>query len=430
MNLNISPMEHQVSALTDFSTRFLGVSGGKRSGKTRMITVMKAIMLTSLHPGKPGLIASPTFGMTRRNIIPLFREIAEELGIEIDGLGVKAPGTLTIKWGELISTIHLDVTIENPARLNGMSLAWAICDEVDMARFEDAQAFVEELTIRVSNPYPGQNAQVILTGAPELNSFLGEFFIENPAPDRKLYTWSMLDNHLLSEEYIQSIIKNIPASKREAWVHGRFMYDGDGLVYSDFDPVLNHTDLTINDLHPSEKIWVSFDINAGGMNPLLCVNRGAFSFVIDEWPKMASTSAVIDKVLLQPWAKRAIITCDPASQALQPYIQKSGLEMRIMKAAPLVDWRVTAVNIGFGTEAPYSPGVEKRKLLINTNKCKVLVKCLGRQKYVKGSPDKKTFVAEAGTDISGPLDSLGYFYYLCHPFQPNGMTKPIRMAGF
>jgi hypothetical protein len=113
-----------------------------------------------------------------------------------------------------------------------------------------------------------------------------------------------------------------------------------------------------------------------------------------------------------------------------PYIHKSGLRYQIMKSAPEIEWRVTALNIGFGTMAEYTPGVKKRRLLVNTKKCKVLNKCLMRQGYVKGTPDKKTWIEEAGTDISGPLDGVGYGYFVKHPYNPKEPTKALNMRGF
>lgn len=430
MNLKLTPQKFQVEALLDFNTPKMGVAAGKRSGKSHICIVQKSLLASSLQPGYTFLVASPTYGMTRRNLLPLYRNEALRMGLKVEGLDNKSPTEIKIHWGNKISTIIFDVTVESYGRMNGLSLAGLFVDEIDKARFEDAKAFLEEAGIRLSKPAPGHVAQLVVCGAPELNGYMAEFFIENAAPDKKLYRWSMMQNAALSDQYKALQLANIPKSKQGAWVHGEFLYSTDGLVYSDYDPVLNHTDLTLNDLHPIEKIHVTFDINDGGCNAYMGVHRGKFTFIIDEWPKMKDTSAVIDKVKQQSWASRAILTVDPACTQVFPYIHKSGLEYKIMKSSPPIEWRVTALNIGFGTKAEFSPGVEKPRLLINTKKCKVLNKCLMRQGYIKGQPDKKTWIEEAGTDISGPLDGVGYFYYRDYPFQPQGMTRAITMRGF
>lgn len=418
--LKISPMPYQQEALCDYDTRFLGVSGGKRSGKTRMITCLKSIILSSLHPGKIGVVASPVYGMTRRNLLPQYRALALELGLDIKGLEVAAPNKLEITWGDKTSTIILDVTIENYGRLNGPSLAWVCVDEADKARYEDMKAFIEEATFRISDPYPGRSAQINITGAPELNGFMGEFFIENSAPDKKLYTWSMMDNELLSDEYKQSILATIPLNKQEGWVHGRPMYNSDGLVYDSYDPTKNHIDFTIHDVKPLEKIQVCWDINDGGTSVVIGVRRGPFLIIFDEWMGMKDTEAVISKVKQQPWASRAVLSCDPASTQVFTYIHKSGLEHQIMRSAPEVAHRVTAVNLRFGTSSMFEAGIERPHLLINTKRCKILNRCLTRQGYINGAPDKKTKIEEAKTDISGPIDSLGYLVYREFPYAAKG----------
>lgn len=433
-SLVLDPQPYQEEALLDVSTRFLGVSAGKRSGKSRLISILKALLLASIHPGKPGLIASPVYGMTRRNLVPIIRMYNEVLGLNIRGLNSKAPGTLEIDFGPHTSIIHLDVTIENFDRLNGLSLAWACVDECDKARRSDMEAFAEELIIRISDPYPGRTAQINFTGAPELNGWMAEFFIENPAPNKKLFKWSMMQNGMLSEEYKASILATIPESKQAGWVRGEPMYNTDGLVYVDFDPKENHTDLTINDILPHETIDAAWDINQGGCNVYFSVTRGKHHFTVLEWPKMHSTEKVLEKIGKQTWSPQVVLTCDPACTQVLPYIQKAKdingktLRNRIMTSAPDIEWRVTAMNIQFGTKLPLN-GVPTRRHLVNTKICKVLTKCLQRQAYVKGEPDKKTWIDEAGTDISGPVDGVGYRVYRDFPYKPNGPAN-INLRGF
>lgn len=436
--LVLDPQPYQMEALLDISTRFLGVMAGKRSGKSREISVLKAIFLSSLHPGKPGIVASPVYGMTRRNLVPIFKMYNEKYNLGIKGLNSKAPSTLEINWGPHTSTIHLDVTIENFSRLNGLSLAWACVDECDLARRVDMEAFAEELVIRISDPYPKQTAQINFTGAPELNGWMAEFFIEKMTPNKKLFKWSMFQNEMLSEEYKQSILDTIPECKRPGWVMGEPMYNSDGLVYVDYDPVENHTDLTINDIHPFEKIDATWDINQGGCNVYFSVRRGQHDFTFLEWAKVHSTEKVLERIAKQPWAKQVVLTCDPACTQVLPYIQKAKtvdgtlIPSKIMSAAPEIEWRVTAMNIRFGTKKPINgPGSEQKRLhLINTKVCKVLNRCLMRQGYIKGEPDKKTWIEDAGTDISGPLDGVGYRVYRDWPYNPNNPSQPISIRGF
>jgi hypothetical protein len=418
----VGAMPYQEEALFDFDTPILGVAAGKRSGKSRLIIAAKSIIYSSLHRGKPIVVASPTYGMTRRNLLPIYRELAEAWGLDIEGLNTKSPQELVINWGGVKSIIHLDVTIENYERMNGMSLAGLFVDEIDKARHEDALAFLEEAIFRCSNPAAGRTAQINIVGAPELNGPMAEFFVENASPDKKLYKWSMMWNYMLSDEYKSRILATIPANKRAGWVDGDFMYNSDGLVYECFDPKESHTDLTLNDRLPNENVLISFDLNLGGMSCVLFLQRGNVLFAVDEWMKLRDTKDILDRIKKQPWADFAVVTCDPACTQVFPYIHESRTKHKIMKAAPEISHRVTAVNLKFKN------ATGQRQLFVNTNKCRILTKCLMRQGYVNGEPDKKTPIAEAGTDISGPIDAFGYGVYLQFPYSPVGQPR-ITLRG-
>jgi hypothetical protein len=144
---------------------------------------------------------------------------------------------------------------------------------------------------------------------------------------------------------------------------------------------------------------------------------------------MKDTEAVIERVKKQPWVKQAVLSCDPACTQVFTYIHKSGLKHQIMKSAPEVEHRVTAVNLRMGTQSMYE-GKMLRHWLINTKMCPVLNKCAMRQGYINGAPDKKTKIEQAGTDISGPLDAIGYKTYRDFPYDPKGPAKPITLRGF
>lgn len=418
-NLTLTPQSYQVDALLNFSTPIIGVAAGKRSGKSHICIVQKVILASSLQPGYTFLVASPTFGMTRRNLLPLFRMEALRMGLKVEGLDTKSPTEIKIHWGEKVSTIIFDVTVENYGRMNGLSLAGIYVDEIDKARFTDAEGFLEEALIRLSKPAPGHIAQLVVCGAPELNGYMAEFFIEKAGKDRTLYKWSMMSNAALSDEYKALQLTNIPLSKQAGWVFGEFMYNSDGLVYDEYDPEKNHIDFNIGDTKPHEKIQVCWDINDGGTSVVIGVRRGNFLIIFDEWMGMKDTEAVIAKVKLQHWADRAVLSCDPASTQVFTYIHKSGLEHQIMRSAPMVEHRVTSVNLRFGTSGMFETTI-KPHLLINTKRCKILNRCLMRQGYQNGAPDKKTQIAEAKTDISGPLDALGYLVYREFPYAAKG----------
>lgn len=421
MEIEFQLLPHQHDFVFDIETPIIGLMGGMRMGKS-VAACHHAIFLCFVHAGKHGALLSPTFGMGTRNIVPIFRELNEKYNLGIRGLDVKTPSILEVPVGNKLSTIHLEVSAENHHRLNGMTLAWAGLDEADKCSPEDVTLAVEQMGIRTSNPtapYPGQ---VFITSTPEGHGFMADYFIDKANSLKKLYSASMRDNYLLTPEYIERMLETIPAHKRAAYIDGLPVSFNQDTVYETFDNVLNHTDLTTADILPSDTVHVSFDLNLGGMSCVVAIDRGNQRHIIDEWMKLKDTEAVVARIKQQHWAHQAIITCDPACTQVFPYIHKSGVKHRIMQAAPYVDWRITAVN------ARFCDGNNRRHLLVNTKKCKVLTKCLLNQSYVNGQPDKKTKILEAGTDISGPVDALGYLIYRDNPYRPSG-SGPIAIRG-
>ena len=414
-------MPHQTGFVFDTKTPIIGFMGGMRMGKS-VASVHHAILLSAIHRGKHGALLSPTFGMNNRNIIPIFRDLNERYRLGIGGLDVKAPSILELNWDGAISTIHLGVSAENHDRLNGMTLAWAGLDEADKCPPEIAALAVEQMGIRTSDPtapYPGQ---IFITSTPEGHSFMADYFIDNANPMKKLYTASMTDNYFLSQAYITRMLETIPSHKRAAYINGEPISFNVASVYPDFDNLLNDSPLTPADITHSDVVHVSFDLNLGGMSVVIAIDREGRRHVIDEWMKLKDTMEVMTRVTAQPWARQAVITCDPACTQVFPYIQKSGLRHRVMSSAPPIDWRITAVN------ARFCDGNGNRHLLINRRRCKVLVKCLINQAYVNGQPDKKTLIPEAGTDVSGPVDALGYLIYRDFPYSPRGAAR-VAMRG-
>ena len=421
--INFELMKHQIPFVFDVTTPIVGFMGGMRMGKS-VASCHKAIYLSALHRGKTGVLLSPTAGMNKRNLVPIFRDLNERYKLGIDGLQHVSPSLLRIKWGDKISTISLECSAENHDRLNGMTLAWAGLDEADKCAQDTAQIAVEQMLFRTSDPtspYPGQ---VFITSTPEGHSFMADYFIDQMNSMKKLYSAAMTDNYLLTPQYIEKILAQIPAHKRSSYVQGLPINFNSNTVYADYDDELNDTTLTVADILPTDTVHVSFDLNLWGTCVVIAIDRGGKRHIIDEWMAMRDAEAVLERVKKQYWANNALVTCDPACTAVFTYIHKSGIKHKIMTSAPIIDHRVTAVNRRF------CDGNDRRHLLVNRRTCKILVKCLTNQVAVNGAPDKKTKIAEAGTDISGPLDALGYLIYRDFPFRPDNIRKQISIRGF
>jgi hypothetical protein len=426
--INLSLMPYQQPFVYDVTTPIIGFNGGMGMGKS-VASVNHAFVLSAIHAGKEGALLSPTFGMTQRNLVPLFRKLAEQTGVEIHGLKSKKPDVLEIKWGNKTSTIHLSVSAENHDRFNGMNLAWAGLDEADKCKPEEVVLAVEQMEFRVRdavNPYP---AQIFITSTPEGQAFMYDYFVLNDNEFKKLYRAKTADNYMLSPSYLTRLRKAIPKHKQEAYFNGEFVSLTDGSVYRCYDSMHNKTDLTINDMTDGDALWASFDLNYGGMSCVVFlvrqVGKKKMVYVVKEYMGILDTKVLLDKLKAELPIDKLWITCDPACTQALPIIKDSGLKQRIMTSSPPIEWRVTAVNNKFS-----NPLDEKPELFVNPRTCPVINKCLLMQQYINGEPDKKTKIPEAKTDVSGPVDALGYGMYLLFPYNPPGNSRPIKLRGF
>lgn len=420
--LALQLMPHQEAFVYDVTTPIIGFAGGMRMGKS-VSAVHHAIVLSAIHAGKEGALLSPTYGMTTRNLVPIFRMLNIKYNLGITGLDAKNPDELLITWGDQISKIHLGVSAENHDRLNGLTLAWAGLDEADKCSLSDVSLAVEQMGIRCSDPvhpYPGQ---VFITSTPEGQAFMYDYFVRENDDDKVLYKARMADNYLLSPKYIERLLRQIPAHKHGAYLNGDFVSLTDGGVYKSYDSDLSKSSLTLADLQDTDHLWASFDLNYGGMSCVVALIRGKEVHIIKEYMAVLDTQVLLTKLKdTLPW-ERLKITCDPACTQALSTIKESKIKSHIMMASPVIEYRVTSVNNKFLN------GKDERTLFINPKTAPVLNKCVLMQQYLNGIPDKRTKIPEAKTDISGPCDALGYLIYLLYPYNPNG-AKPINLRGF
>lgn len=422
LNLDLQIMPHQHDFVFDLTTPIIGFSGGMRMGKS-VAACHHAIVLSAVHLGKKGAILSPTLGMTQRNIVPILRDLVEKYGLDVTGLDAKEPRQLFIRWGHHVSEIVLSVSAEEHGRLNGMTLAWAILDEADKCSPKDVDAAVQQMIMRCSNPtapYPGQ---VCITSTPEGQAFMYDYFVRAENEHKKLYRAKMRDNYLLPQSYIDLILSQIPKHLQPAYMDGEFVSLTDGGVYKEYDIYQSKSSLTIADLEPTDNLWASFDLNYGGMSCVVAIIRGKEVHIVKEYMGLLDTDVLLKKLLVDLPNDRLIITCDPACTQALPLIKASKLKARIMSSHPSIEWRIKAVNNKFCNAK------DERTLFINPKTAPVLNKCVLMQQYINGEPDKKTKIPEAKTDVSGPVDALGYLIYLLYPYNPTA-NQPVKLRGF
>lgn len=447
-NLNFTLLDEQTRFCFDTEHGEQGMTGGFRAGKS-WVGVHKAIFLSALHRGKKGALLSPTYGMTKRNLIPIFKKVNEQYKLGIQGLHVKNPDVLRINWGGKISEIHLDISAEFYDRLNGVTLAWSGLDEADKcSSMETAENCWFQMASRLSDPAPGERGIQFATSTPEGFGFMYHTFdpslpenINNT--DKKLYRMSMLDNYMLDPTYIAAQRRKIPAYLFKSYILGEFANVYSNLVYKSYDRSLNDTQLTLQDIKDDEILHVGMDFNANGMSAvgflvrieeINGVKENVAHFVYESIGS-TNTPALIKIIKKDLVDKNIKFVVYPDPSCIQDrsetpdtnFILLKRAQFRIMKMniAPDIIDRVNSVNARFCNE------LDVRRCKVNLRKCPLLSKALSLQIFTPdGLPKKKDKLpGTTHTHIDGPLDAGGYALYSKWPLLTTNSRRPV-LQGF
>lgn len=442
--LEFELMEYQEAFVFDTSHSQQGFTGGFRTGKS-VAACHKAIFLSALHRGKAGALLSPTYGMTKRNILPIFRKLKDLYRLQITGLESRNPSELYIKWGDKVSTIHLDISAENHERLNGVSLAWAGLDEADKcANAEIAEIAWMQMGSRLSDMVDGEKGVRFATSTPEGFGFMYTTFAEeNPqyTPEElevwkrevKLYTASMLDNYMLPASYVEQQLQSLPKHLHKPYILGEFTNINKNVVYVEYDRELNNTDLVLNDMQPNETLHIGMDFNNNGMSAVGFLIRENLAHIVYECIGSMNTPALAKKLKADLVGRNFVIYPDPAciqnksnSDNTDLVILRQHLfKIQLMNSHPAVQDRVNSVNARFNNIK------EERRMLVNKAKCPLTVKALLQQVYdSSGVPQKRIKLAgTSNTLVDGPLDALGYGVFTLWPLR-NQRANKITIQGF
>lgn len=437
-------MEYQEDFVFDTEHSEQGFTGGFRTGKS-VGAVHKAIFLSALHRGKSGALLSPTYGMTKRNLLPIFRKLRDLYRLNIEGLSSANPAQIQIKWGDTYSTIHLDISAENHDRLNGVSLAWAGLDEADKCiNPEVAETAWMQMGSRLSETAPGEKGIRFATSTPEGFGFMYNTFCEeNPelTEDERvarrrevhLYTASMLENYMLPESYVEQQLRSLPKHLHRPYILGEFTNINKNVVYVEYDRDLSNTNLTLNDMLPEEVLHVGMDFNNNGMSAVGFIIRDQVAYVIYECIGSLNTKALATKMKKDLEGKKFVVYPDPACIQNKSSSDNTDLiilrqfqfKIQLMSTHPEVQDRVNSVNARFCNIK------EERRLFVNKAKCPLTVKALLQQVYdSSGVPQKKIKLAgTTATQIDGPLDALGYGVFTLWPLR-NQRAHKITIQGF
>lgn len=418
LQLQPSLMPHQVGFVMDDVTPIQGFVGGYRAGKSQALTWKALRCAVELYPGQHGVIISPIAGMNQRNVVPILRRILPVSGLQYDQdrLGNNYVDYVDINVGKKVSRIWLNVSAENYTRMNGMSLAWGGFDEADLCRNQQMayDSFVE-LGNRLSE---AENPIQFAVSTPEgFHSFMYKRFVEEATDKTKIWHVKMTDNFLLPKGYLESRLANIPSAKQPAYINGQFANIFTSVVYYEFDRELNATDLTAT-TYMRAPLHVGVDFNVGKMAAIVHILKDGLPHAVAEHVNIFDTPKLCE-VLKRTYPNREIFIYPDASgknrnaaglATCHAILRQAGFEIRVRKANPPVGDRVNSMNVMFHN------ALGERRYHVNTKTCPTYTKCLERQAWVDGEPDKTN-------DLDHPLDAGGYFIHFNFPVQGKATVR-------
>lgn len=432
MKVDLNVMPHTAEFVTDTATPNVALVAGVGAGKTIALQ-QKAILLSVLNPGCLGILTSPTFAMLERNILNMRNGLPVQLakaGIPFEFRGgntfhLRLPGGHTSE----IECTHAGTSI------SGRTAAWFGIDEVDLMHTSDALETWDILSARLRDPN-GKVFQGFCASTPEGRKFLWQKFeqdlVENPAlADRfKLYRATTYDNFYLPPGYIANLEAQYDPKRLRAHLMGEFVSLTEGLVYYNFDRVLNNTTETIRD---KEHLHVGIDFNANGMSACVFVIRDSDPYLLAEVMGSENTPALIDVLLTR--FKGHPITCYPdatgkdvrsttSSETDHNLLRKAGFIVNTTPGNPLVRDRIGSVT------ALICDSTGKRRLKVNVKACPITTGCLEQHTYGDdGAPTKRRPFGKMKLHIDGPPDAMGYFLHRRYPSAPRGQAN-LRLLGY
>lgn len=413
MKSRVRLLKHQVEFVKDVNTRYLGLVTGYGGGKSYSLCV-KALHLASLNVGYRAALLEPTNVMVRDVLIPAMDQVLNETGVKYVFRSSPYP-EYHIKF-PTGTTVILLRSAENYRRLAGLNLAFYGVDEVDTI---DKATAVKMWRMLQSRLRTGIVRQGFTTSTPEGFSFLHEFFVENgDRGDRKLIQASSRQNPFLPSDFIESLISNYPENLINAYIDGQFVNLTTGNVYYSFSRQDNGTDKTLDDF-PNHILHIGCDFNINNTSATISVIDKNVIYVLDEIVGAYNTEQLIEMINQKYQGKQIMVYPDSsgknertnASMTDIIMLKKEGYELFYHTKNPLVKNRVGSVN------AMIKNGRGERRLFVNVNNCKNLVKSFEQQGYsMNGVPDK-----ESGLDHI--VDAIGYFIWFRFPIIEHAVIK-------
>ncbi|MEP0943783.1 MAG: phage terminase large subunit [Rhizobiaceae bacterium] len=207
-----------------------GFVGGYGSGKTEAL-MTRAVNLT--HSNKITAIYFPTFDLCKNVGMARMTEKLSSLGMRYGKDFVANKSDYEIHWHGYGKFIFRSMS--NPDRIIAFESDSAICDEIDLLKFEHAQLAFERILGRNRR---SSDATIGITTTPEGLNWAYHHF-KTPKPGWRLIKASTYENIHIPREYISNIRQNYTSKLAAAYLDGDFVNLNDALFQRDWEQTSN-----------------------------------------------------------------------------------------------------------------------------------------------------------------------------------------------
>lgn len=360
--------------------------GGYGCGKT-YIGALRAIYLSYVNSGMPGMYVSPTFKMAKKTIIPTIKDIANRSGLRLRYNQTDAEFFID-NWGG-----HFWVgSGDDPDSLRGPNLAWGGIDEPFIQKIEVFEQMLARIRIKEA-----AQSELFLTGTPEELNWGYEIAMNDAGKyDIGVVRGLSQNNIHLPNTYLQTLENAYTDEMKAAYLRGEFVNLTAGRAYKPFTRERHVIRKEVSNF----VIMAGLDFNVDYMTAEIFANGNGWVHFIDEIRISNSNSfELADKlkakypgIRVYPDATGAMRKSSSTKSDHQIF-RDAGFNVIANHANPRVMDRINAVN----------------KLLlhdymtIEPGQCKYLVTDLDRNVFKNGDLDKQSDLS-----LTHAGDAAGY----------------------
>lgn len=283
----------------------IGYVGGWGSGKTKALAVA-AVIASSLNPGLPGMVVSPTYGMLADATYPAIIDVLEDAGIPYRT--IKSP-----QWN--IHILPWDGHIwcrsgEKPERLKGPNVAFGFVDEGGSVK----EAAWLVLQSRIRHPKAKRLVRGVATTPEGFNWVYDDFGCGKTG--NVLINAPTTDNKALPPNYVTQLLEGMDELHARAYIYGEFCSLYQQQVYYNFNRELHLEPVVYN---RDEAIIWTHDFNVHPMCSVILQLHGHQTlYAVDEIVVPSSNTPEVSKEFVSRYKKhRGLIHImgDPAGRA-------------------------------------------------------------------------------------------------------------------